>query len=137
METLFLPHRLAIKMKELGFNEPCFATYRHDERFNEYELDYHTKSQMQNNCIPINTEYTEESKWISAPLYQQAFDWFRYKGFQISIWVDPEEDDACMSEIFYDKQYLFESREYRPYKEARQECLEKLIEKFGELKNKL
>jgi hypothetical protein len=119
MENLFLPYRLAIKMKEIGFNDACFRGYNSNGEITDYSVSF--------------KNYNDEI-FINAPLYQQVFDWFRDRGFQISIWVDPD-DDSCMTEIFYDKQYLFESSEYRPYKETRQECLEKLIEKFGHLKN--
>jgi hypothetical protein len=77
MHKEFVPYELALDLKELGFNEQCFATYRThavgSKKPFEYDLDYHTKVEMSSNVIPINSEYTEESKWISAPLYQQAF----------------------------------------------------------------
>ncbi len=77
MEKEFVPYELALDLKELGFDEKCFATYRThavgSKKPFEYDLDYHTKVEMSSNVIPINSEYTEESKWISAPLYQQAF----------------------------------------------------------------
>ena len=128
MKTLFLPYRLAVKMKEIGFDEECLAYYKIENN----EFSFYENGRW--DIININLK-NSEIKNCTAPLYQQAFDWFRSKGYQISIWVDPEQEDSCMTEIFFDKQYLFESREYRPYKETRQECLEKLIEIFGKLKN--
>jgi hypothetical protein len=72
MEKEFVPYELAIKLKELGFDEPCFSFYIDVDKFlytNQKWLDYNLNSRR-----------------ISAPLYQQAFRWFREKyGFEIFL----------------------------------------------------
>ena len=52
-------------MKELGFNEPCIATFDEDEDFDlqNFEQNYDT--------FP--------SHIIAVPLWQQCVDWFREK----------------------------------------------------------
>jgi len=82
LDKKFVPYLAAKDLKELGFNEPCFATYRKDSvtgyltgnPFN-YGLDYHTKVQMDQDLCPKNSDYTND--WVSAATYEQAFDFFR------------------------------------------------------------
>jgi hypothetical protein len=63
MKDQFVTYEIAKALKELGFNEPCFATYLRDKDgwdliigpFNEY-----------------NPEFI-----LFVPLWQQAIDWIR------------------------------------------------------------
>jgi len=75
MEKEFIPYEQALELKELGFNEKCAAHYLGEgEEYLELKwLIYRNDS--------INT-----AKCIQAPLYQQAFRWFREKyNFRYSI----------------------------------------------------
>ena len=56
MNKEFVPYEQALALKELGFDEPCFGYY--DEGGNLY---------------------TEMVEVLKAPLYQQAFRFFREK----------------------------------------------------------
>ena len=60
MEKEFVEYDLALRMKALGFDEPCFGYYNMKKKFNMG--DYTTKH-WKSTCL--------------APLYQQAFRWFR------------------------------------------------------------
>ena len=42
MEKEFVTYELALKLKELGFNEPCIATYDEDEDFEFQDFDLET-----------------------------------------------------------------------------------------------
>lgn len=81
MKHLFIPYEEALALKQLDFDEPCFATYRKDAASGkapfDYSLDFHTKVEMDHNLAPRNSQYVND--WISAPLYQQAFQFFREK----------------------------------------------------------
>src|SRR5690349_19785012 len=129
MEKEFVPYEQALALKELGFNEPCFATY-----VNKNELDYHTKAQMQNNVIPINSEYTKESKWISVPLYSQAFRWLRNEYGYFSSptesddGVDKKYDWMISKNLGDGKMFINFIGYHNSYEEADLECLKKLIE---------
>jgi hypothetical protein len=144
MKTEFIPYELALKMKHLGFDEPCFATYQKraigSQKPFEYDLDYHTKVQMSSNIIPINSEYTEESKWISAPLYQQAFKWFR-KNYRLSVNIHDCLDDfeaiitqwtlsdhKVVHEFPQRVDISYPHNRFDSYEEAELSCLVKLIE---------
>jgi hypothetical protein len=63
MNKEFVPHEPSLALKELGFDEPCFSVY--------YNGEYHEHG--------IQNQFLHEKNECSAPLYQQAFRWFREK----------------------------------------------------------
>jgi len=76
MKKEFIPYEQALELKELGFNEECFGCYELAE-----VRDYKNNGLEIRNEIVLNTlngyrKYDDESQ-TSAPLYQQAFRWFR------------------------------------------------------------
>lgn len=110
----FIPYEQALKLKELGFDELCFGWWNHINGNAAKFYDY--------KCT--NTELVELnsfSKNCTAPIWQQAFDWFREKhklhysilGFE--YWVA-------------EKIGGFPTGVAKSYEEARLECLKKLIE---------
>ena len=69
MEKDFAPYPESMELKKLGFDEPCFGCY--DE-----------KGVFGLTVMSIKQYYTnsKEDTWnCAAPLYQQAFRWFREK----------------------------------------------------------
>jgi hypothetical protein len=62
MEKEFIPYEQALALKELGFDEPCFGYYKYEELL-----------------IQGQSKNSDHGFSISAPLYQQAFRWFREK----------------------------------------------------------
>ena len=125
MENEFVTYEQALALKELGFDEPCFGRYYYKESYpmlnpnsGETELVFEFGQYIK------QTEIT-----ILAPLYQQAFRWFREKhnlvfNFISYNIVKPGEyhwsitwnDEAKASGIV------------KTYEEAEQACLDKLIE---------
>ena len=98
----FVPYELAVKLKELGYDEPCFGYY--DEGGNLY---------------------TEMVEVLKAPLYQQAFRWFREKhGIDNCISYSRIEDNSWYYQYY--KSGLVGG--FKTYEEAELACLEKLIE---------
>jgi hypothetical protein len=124
MKKEFVPYELALRMKQLGFNEPCIAFYTQNAYGDGKELQWFRKP---NDC---NSDYV----FISAPLYQQAFKWFRekyhiigevkFKGGKTTktAWYDY----LIYSEIDWDDKNPNE--QWKKYEEAELACLEKLIE---------
>ena len=66
MTREFVTYNQAVALKELGFDEPCFG--KHDLKYILLRVE-ECKSQ----------ENAQELDYILAPLYQQAFRWFREK----------------------------------------------------------
>lgn len=68
MEKLFVPLDIALELKEIGFNGPCFAEYR---QFDGNKPYLHIEGFS---CFA--EKFTVE---CSALLYPQIFNWFRDK----------------------------------------------------------
>ena len=116
MNKEFIPYEQALALKELGFDELCIATYDEDEYFEflDFEQSY----------------YTIPSKLIQAPLYQQAFRWFREK-HNLKSWIQEHTSDTFIYEIRPHVLSDYKQGEiyvYTNYEEAELECLKKLIE---------
>jgi hypothetical protein len=117
MENEFIPYEQALELKKLGFDEPCFGRYWHEE----FKL------------INIDKQFEKPDYVCLAPLYQQAFRWFREKHkYDITI---PPSGDSNGNTIGYYYEIIFqgwddgiESDSYDSYIEAEQACLNKLIE---------
>jgi hypothetical protein len=119
MNKEFIPYEQALALKELGFNEPCIATYDEDKEFEiqDFEQNYDT--------FP--------SHIIAAPLYQQAFRWFRER---YNLYGFPKTTFGSMNPkqivFFYywikDGEEFTNIKEYNTYEEAELACLKKLIE---------
>ena len=116
MKKEFIPYEQALALKELGFDEPCFGNY--------YTLDGKTWKLADNiliyELIDIGSKFT-----ILAPLYQQAFRWFREK-HGLNHFVEPDVDCGPS----YYNAYVLCSLVYHGdnYEEAELACLKKLIE---------
>jgi hypothetical protein len=126
MKNEFIPYQQALELKELGFGEPCFGKFY----FNHLEIGG-------NWC---NDDFKEDPDiFISAPLYQQVFRWFREKynlrgfiGFRPNIkQFDYHIYDMSLSGKEYVKQRTYEEFQKDPkfgtYEEAELECTKELI----------
>ena len=114
MEKEFIPYEQALELKELGFDEPCIACWS-NRKSEDYYLYFG------------GIEYVEDGGYanlmkdttISAPLYQQAFRWFREKhGLHYNMQV-------------LDGKWFFERWSldgFKTYEESELACLKKLIE---------
>jgi hypothetical protein len=123
MKNEFVPYEIALALKELGFDEPCFGYYNYN---GTHFFNYKPK--------------TDDKNLTKAPLYQQAFRWFREK-YVLLGFIEPAngyEDKSLFA--FYicdDEQNIVDdshsyskdsSLHFRTYEEAELECLKKLIE---------
>lgn len=85
MGDLFVTYEIAIKLKELGFNEKCLAYWINENPKNSEGrcLVYYKK--------PYDDERITSSKILEycyAPLYQQVIDWL-YKEY--GLWITIED----------------------------------------------
>lgn len=120
MKNEFIPYKEALALKELGFDEPCSAFYK----LGDSELYFDTILQSKNVHFRTNSElnfYEDLKEKISAPLYQQAFRWFRNK-----LKNDFVEPYRMVVELMNNRGILFE--------EAELACIRKLIEIVKEKK---
>ena len=104
MKEEFVPYDLALAMKELGFDEPCFGCYREDKMF----------------LFGRTSDNT--STWTLAPTFSQAFRWFREK-YNIHIRIEKYDETK-----WWANWGSWTSEVYDSYEEAETACLTKLIE---------
>lgn len=130
MDKEFAPYEQAIALKELGFDEPCLRAYRSTDS----EQDLMSLSTWQNFTVHDNHD-----GFAAAPLYQQAFRWFRKK-HNLYTWVSPRTE--CTGKVVYipHGRTLPDTTKggfivdiipysiYNTHEEAELECLKKLIE---------
>ena len=142
MNKDFAPYEEALELKKLGFDEPCLGYWN---------IDPYLPKPTFNLVKPFEHEWC-----LPAPLYQQAFRWFRekyqmihqiyslkYKGgvnydyeiFSLVLPTDDElgnEDDVATDKSMETYDSLvdknFKHDESETYPEAELECLKKLIE---------
>lgn len=125
MTKEFIPYEEALALKELGFNEPCFATYDEDKNFELQDF--------------FQTYETFPSHIIAEPTFSQAFRWFRekhelYISFtryrSISV-----KNNPVIFPFLYDVDIIDDKKgiiitvgEFNVYEKAELACLKKLIE---------
>lgn len=126
MKNEFVSYEIALSLKELGFNEPCFTYYKNDQLSNILELVKNSEMENVNN---------EVDNYISAPTFSQAFRWFREK-YKLDSYIKPS---LLGTKKVYDFYIWFTNKEGErdlfigmnneyTYEEAELECLNKLIE---------
>jgi hypothetical protein len=115
----FVPYELSLKMKQLGFDEPCM--YYVDEQNNSFIYNFQTHPDEFIEWCGVTV--------ISTPLYQQVFRWFREK-YNLKGYVEPVEyldgtPDTYHWSIFNN---CNSGNDQLTHEEAELECLKKLIE---------
>ena len=120
MEKEFIPYKLALALKELGFDEPCFKGYTEE---------YKTLISFSSTNTNTSVKNALPTKPFTAPLYQQAFRWFREK---YELWQIIQQNTD--KDWTYDIMPIIGMIDYKlfdvfdTYEEAELECLKKLIE---------
>jgi len=120
MEKEFIPYEQALDLKELGFNEPCLKYWNGIGKYFD-QKDWF--------------DWNQSEYFVSVPLYQQAFRWFREKyEYEVSIHKLIEEDGYMASIRWEGVEDIFDQVEGNTYPEAELACLIKLIEIVKEKK---
>ena len=133
MTKEFATYEQALALKELGFDEPCIAFHNKLKFSNNISLCF--LSQRVNNIL--NTVKNTNGTLISAPLYQQAFRWFREKQYYSEINVGCTQIDGAVGFSWriwkpwiieeWSPERPGEEWSYETYEESESACLDKLI----------
>lgn len=113
MKEQFVPYNLALKLKELGFDEMCIAFYNEKTELRLVSQKSHKISMR----IMRNRSLRNEAK-CTAPLWQQAFDWMLDK-------VNPNINDGRYSiekDNVFDRLLFYECKtigDVKKWKEAK------------------
>ena len=124
MNKEFVPYELALKMENLGFDEPCLAGYSSTTK----KIEFYSGPLITRD--PFTTD---------APTFSQAFRWFREK-YNLLNEIVFYRDDLRTKRAYWFTIFKWDekmtSREfvrannnlfYFTYEEAELACLEKLI----------
>lgn len=114
MENQFVPFELAVKLKELGFDEKCFSVYD--------TMGFH-QNEREMNLLLLD--------YIKAPVWGQAFDWFRVNKNEMSVihrYDDSKGFEKFLFKIHRPIKSTLTVNGFDTYEQARYACLEKLIE---------
>jgi hypothetical protein len=125
MNKEFVPYAEALALKELGFDEPCFGYYVSVEVANPF-------------LVTTKISDTQGGYFTFAPLYQQAFRWFREK-YVLDSYVKHLYKSTvkvgyffCIDKTdgieYHSMQGTLDSGYFDSYEEAELACLRKLIE---------
>ncbi len=122
MNKEFVPYEQALELKELGFNETCLAFYGGD---GDSKIYYNSLRNGSGDYEPYKA--SERLKWFGAPLYQQAFRWFREK-YELTSWVYNSDKDNYFYSILQNGRIIKAHKDFMAYEEAERACLKNLIE---------
>ena len=112
MNKDFVPYELALELKQLGFDEPCFASIDQTDFIHIKGTEY-----------PIRGAMIYDA--INCPTYSQAFRFFREKfNCHRTIKIINEKYVG----IAYYSVVNFSIDKFNTYEEAELACLKKLIE---------
>ena len=128
MNKEFIPYEQALELKELGFNEHCLAFYGGD---GDSKVYYNSLRNGSGDYEPYKA--SERYKWFGAPLYQQAFRWFRDRhGLYADLFVDDDQTFGfCVSSFAEEGRCRLDKpikRQFNTYEESELECIKFLIE---------
>jgi len=126
----FIPYEQALELKELGFDEDCLAFYIlcKSENINTPLLRI-SKIESQKIIDAANNRF--DAKYVLAPLYQQAFRWFREK-YGLFPTIETNIKNLVVKKWFFSicnvNGTWQVATSHETYEEAELACLKKLIE---------
>ncbi len=158
LESIFVSESIANKLKSIGFDSKCLLrqdTYHHNTftylSLKEDEETYYDienkvlkedlrlikNSELPNDKISLYKDY---KSFVTIPTYEQAFKWFKEKGYEANISCDFQPNLKCFVgycfEIIHNYSWDTFKSYYNSYEIAREECLKELIDIY-EKKNKI
>ena len=125
MNKEFIPYEQALELKELGFIDRCLGYYGKGP-YGEY-IRYGHHGLANNDMFISLDKKKQHTDLAAAPLYQQAFKWFREKHGYAGIPNPFGYELLDMDDINYEWVCFFEEVSNN-YEEAELACLKKLIE---------
>ena len=145
IKELFITYESAYRLRELGFDEPCFAYYDYyNGRGHLCEPKIYTNwfQKLMSKIFKKNTEYFHQfyvdyltdDCGCSAPTYQQAFNWLREQygcQYQIHQWLDNKKYIIRQSLLEKDtNETIFNGyiEEFETYEKAEEKCIEYFID---------
>ena len=129
MEKQFVTYEIALKLKELGFDEKCFGLFKNEKFYRDFEV----------------FQWQNFSDCIKAPLWQQVISWLKNEcklEIEVFKWVAKcyHNEELATPHYLFDIDKAFEHTndwiyqsinddlKYHTYEEAREQAILKAIE---------
>jgi hypothetical protein len=128
MKNEFVPYGLALKLKQLGFDEPCFGIWK-DRKL--ISVGGHWGAGITHSMFGFEGDRFAPDEY-RAPTFSQAFRWFREKYHIIG---EPKYKGGLTTKtswydyiIYSNIDWEEDNKQYKTYEESELACLKKLIE---------
>ena len=128
MEKEFAPYDRALKLKQLGFDEPCFGIWKDGKLIS---VGGHWGAGITHSMFGFEGDRFAPDE-CRAPTYSQAFRWFREKYHIIG---EPKYKGGLTTKtswydyiIYSNIDWEEDNKQYKTYEESELACLDKLIE---------
>ena len=135
MKEQFVTYEIALKLKELGFDEKCFAWFAENKEIQIAPDVY--KKWTSKPLTNLNIIKVFNIDCITAPLYQQVTDWFREKH---NIWIQIEMQyydgiTYTYTIIQNNGKVIKSEEEFHKYYETREQAILKALNLINNTKN--
>jgi len=142
IESNFVPYQIALDMKSIGFDEPCFGFYYN------FGKKFKITTKIKNSNVSAKLSETTSTEFITAPTFSQAFHFFRNKYGLMHI-INPYDFTAEINYLnkrvvnnvygdFIPHDHLVDDKgeeiKHLSYEEAENACLLELIKICCKLK---
>jgi hypothetical protein len=121
MKEQFVPYEIALKLKELGFDEECLAHYRYNSNMTKPDL-INIGGITPNKSFLDKLKGFENESLVLAPLWQQVIDWFR-TNCNRNVIINTVDWETW----FFVVNSVVNINRYSNYEEAREQAILKVI----------
>ena len=118
MKDQFVPYDIALKLKELGFNDECFGYYIECEKWIPASYSMEGVEYPSNNDLILD--------WVTSPLYQQVFQFLR-DNFNFSGNIDCCDNLSTWNIKSSKLDKGIYSNKVQSYNDAQNECIQEII----------
>ena len=125
----FVPYNQSLELKELGFDEPCFALYEGKKLGFIFRTNDEPLVPIRFRCNSKFVENVLMNEDCTAPTFSQAFRWFREN---YGVHMYPQKFDETKWWVNWG---LWRSDIFDSFEEAELACLIKMIEILKIMKN--
>ena len=130
MEKEFVPYELAVKLKALGFNEPCLCSWNFYT--NELNFNGHPSTFSSEDVIQLPT-FSQAFRWFREKYNIQSSVKFTHAKYSFEIYFEKlanGENPPVMVWHLIDSWLGLNLDLFETYEEAELACLDKLLEIF-------
>ncbi|MDO4728397.1 MAG: hypothetical protein Q4B43_05250 [Bacteroidota bacterium] len=132
LKDIFVPYEIAVKLKEIGFDEPCIAGYTNTGNNLLFESNELTRYVFEEHLVI--KDFNSGKRLVSAPTWEQVLKWFRDKNYSYNIYK--ASDLTYFSEVYKnDNQYLGGTDFLKSYEQTQEQLILKLIEVYKNEQN--